>query len=253
MGEQRTFGSMAWNHKGKVTRQRAVPGRDGCGDSVGAVDGGDRAALPQGGSGPPAAGAGEDAAVSTSCSSGSICPTRRPKTRSTTASRCGASPGWSWAMTWCPTRRRFCGFVTCWRSIWADERHLRGDSGTAGREAAVAAIGDDRGRDHHRGTELDEERHADPRSGDEADVEGQELALRDEAARRDGCLRGLVHTVRATHAGAADITQLPELLHGQEREVFGDQAYWKQADRQAYEARGVRYRMNRRLQAPSSR
>jgi IS5 family transposase len=59
-------------------------------------------------------------------------------------------------------------------------------------------------------------------------------------------LRGLVHTVRATHAGAADITQLPELLHGQEREVFGDQAYWKQADRQAYEARGVRYRMNRR-------
>jgi IS5 family transposase len=58
--------------------------------------------------------------------------------------------------------------------------------------------------------------------------------------------QGLVHTVRATHAGAADITQLPELLHGQEREVFGDQAYWKEADRQALEARGVRYRMNRR-------
>src|SRR5262249_37489499 len=46
-------------------------------------------------------------------------------------------------------------------------------------------------------------------------------------------LRGLVHTVRATHAGAADITQLPDLLHGQEREVFGDQAYWRQADREA--------------------
>jgi transposase, IS5 family len=59
-------------------------------------------------------------------------------------------------------------------------------------------------------------------------------------------LRGLVHTVKATHAGAADITQLPGLLHGQEREVFGDQAYWKQADRQAYAARAVRYRMNRR-------
>ena len=58
--------------------------------------------------------------------------------------------------------------------------------------------------------------------------------------------RGLVHTVTATNAAAADITQLPALLHGQEREVFGDQAYWKEADRQAYEARGVRYRINRR-------
>jgi transposase, IS5 family len=62
--------------------------------------------------------------------------------------------------------------------------------------------------------------------------------------------RGIVHSVTATHAGAADITQLPNLIHGEEREVFGDQAYWKEADRQAFEARGVRYRVNRR--APSS-
>jgi IS5 family transposase len=58
--------------------------------------------------------------------------------------------------------------------------------------------------------------------------------------------RGIVHTVKATNAAAADISQLPDLLHGQEREVFGDQAYWKEADRQAFEARGVRYRINRR-------
>jgi len=58
--------------------------------------------------------------------------------------------------------------------------------------------------------------------------------------------RGMVHSVRATHAGAADITQLPQLLHGQEREIFGDQAYWKEADREAFAARGVRYRINRR-------
>jgi IS5 family transposase len=58
--------------------------------------------------------------------------------------------------------------------------------------------------------------------------------------------RGLVHTVTATHAAAADISQLPGLLHGRERRVFGDQAYWKEADRQAYEARGVCYRVNRR-------
>jgi IS5 family transposase len=61
--------------------------------------------------------------------------------------------------------------------------------------------------------------------------------------------RGIVHTVLATNAAAADITQLPDLLHGQEREVFGDQAYWKEADRQTFEARGVRYRMNRRPKA----
>jgi IS5 family transposase len=58
--------------------------------------------------------------------------------------------------------------------------------------------------------------------------------------------RGVVHTVKATDAGAADISQLPELLHGRERAIFGDQAYWKEADRQDYEARGVRYRINRR-------
>jgi len=50
--------------------------------------------------------------------------------------------------------------------------------------------------------------------------------------------RGIVHTLRATAASVADITQLPELLHGQEREVFGDQAYWKQDDREFLEAWG---------------
>lgn len=58
--------------------------------------------------------------------------------------------------------------------------------------------------------------------------------------------RGIVHTVRATNAAVADITQLPNLLHGQEREVFGDQAYWKEDDRAFLESWGVRYRINRR-------
>src|ERR1700720_4025324 len=52
--------------------------------------------------------------------------------------------------------------------------------------------------------------------------------------------RGIVHTVRATDASVADINQMPELLHGQEREVFGDQAYWKEDDRKFLEAWGVR-------------
>jgi transposase, IS5 family len=59
-------------------------------------------------------------------------------------------------------------------------------------------------------------------------------------------LKGRVHTVTATHAARHDITQLPALLHGDERVVYGDQAYWKDADRAAFQARGVRYRVNRR-------
>jgi transposase, IS5 family len=50
--------------------------------------------------------------------------------------------------------------------------------------------------------------------------------------------RGIVHTLRATDASVADISQMPELLHGREREVFGDPAYWKEDDRQFLEAWG---------------
>ncbi|HXA53717.1 MAG TPA: IS5 family transposase [Solirubrobacteraceae bacterium] len=63
-------------------------------------------------------------------------------------------------------------------------------------------------------------------------------------------LKGRVHSLTATHAGVADITQLPQLLHGEEQVLYGDQAYWKEADRQALEAQGVRYRVNRRATAP---
>jgi IS5 family transposase len=58
--------------------------------------------------------------------------------------------------------------------------------------------------------------------------------------------RGIVHRLVATHAAASDLQQLPDLLHGEESVLYGDQAYWKEADREAFEAKGVRYRMNRR-------
>jgi transposase, IS5 family len=58
--------------------------------------------------------------------------------------------------------------------------------------------------------------------------------------------RGVVHHLTGTHAAAADISQVDALLHGQEREVFGDQAYWSEAQRHGCRARGVRYRVNRR-------
>jgi IS5 family transposase len=59
-------------------------------------------------------------------------------------------------------------------------------------------------------------------------------------------LRGIVHSLSTTAANVSDITQLRELLHGEEREVFGDQAYWSEAHRQAALAKGIRYRVNRR-------
>jgi IS5 family transposase len=57
---------------------------------------------------------------------------------------------------------------------------------------------------------------------------------------------GLVHSLVTTHAAAADIKQLPQLLHGQERELYGDQAYWSELHRLAARQSGVRYRVNRR-------
>ena len=57
---------------------------------------------------------------------------------------------------------------------------------------------------------------------------------------------GIVHSVSTTAANVSDITQMPQLLHGEEREVFGDQAYWSEAHRQAALAKGIRYRDNRR-------
>lgn len=58
--------------------------------------------------------------------------------------------------------------------------------------------------------------------------------------------RGVVHSLTTTHAAEADINQLPNLLHGEERELYGDRAYWREADRVAWQRRGLRYRVNRR-------
>lgn len=59
-------------------------------------------------------------------------------------------------------------------------------------------------------------------------------------------IRGMVHSLTATDASAADITQLPELLHGKERDLYGDRAYWSEDHRQGWTESGGRYRVNRR-------
>jgi IS5 family transposase len=58
--------------------------------------------------------------------------------------------------------------------------------------------------------------------------------------------RGIVHSLSTTPANVADITELPKLLHGQEKELFGDQAYWSEFHRQCAKLSAIRYRVNRR-------
>lgn len=58
--------------------------------------------------------------------------------------------------------------------------------------------------------------------------------------------RGVVHSLTTTDAAAADVKQMPALLHGGEEEVFGDRAYWNEADREELTRLGIRYRVNRR-------
>jgi IS5 family transposase len=58
--------------------------------------------------------------------------------------------------------------------------------------------------------------------------------------------RGIVHSLKTTHAAEADVNQLPDLIHGEESELYGDKAYWNESDRRSFTEVGVRYRVNRR-------
>ena len=58
--------------------------------------------------------------------------------------------------------------------------------------------------------------------------------------------RGITHQLTATSASVNDFTQLPELLHGEEAEVYGDRSYWSEEHRWLCRQTGIRYRVNRR-------
>lgn len=62
--------------------------------------------------------------------------------------------------------------------------------------------------------------------------------------------QGLVHTLVTGPANQGDITRLGDLLHGQEKELYGDQAYWSEDHRQQCWHAGIRYRVNRRAARP---
>ena len=58
--------------------------------------------------------------------------------------------------------------------------------------------------------------------------------------------RGLVHSLTTTDAAQADVGQLPALVHGAERAIYGDRAYWSEGLRERFRRRGVRFRVQRR-------
>ena len=62
-------------------------------------------------------------------------------------------------------------------------------------------------------------------------------------------VKGIVHSLTTTHAAAADITQMPELMHGEERTWYGDRAYWSERDREYARSQRIRYRVQRRTTA----
>lgn len=61
--------------------------------------------------------------------------------------------------------------------------------------------------------------------------------------------QGIAHTVTTTTAKDADITQLPALLHGQERVVHGDRGYFSAEANRYLRQRGMRSRLQKRASA----
>lgn len=64
--------------------------------------------------------------------------------------------------------------------------------------------------------------------------------------------QGLVHSLTTGPANQADISRVDELLHGAERELYGDQAYWSEDHRQQCTHAGIRYRVNRRASSKAA-
>jgi len=58
--------------------------------------------------------------------------------------------------------------------------------------------------------------------------------------------RGLVHSVVVTNAGVHDSRVIEELLHGEERALYGDKAYADKGKMEAFESRGIEWHIDRK-------
>jgi len=57
---------------------------------------------------------------------------------------------------------------------------------------------------------------------------------------------GLAHSIVVTDAGVHDSQVMDELLHGEEKAVYGDRAYTSEKKRKEYEERGIKWRVSRK-------
>jgi IS5 family transposase len=58
--------------------------------------------------------------------------------------------------------------------------------------------------------------------------------------------KGLAHSIVVTDAAVHDSQVMDELLHGEEQAVYGDRAYTSEKKKAEYEARGIKWRVNRK-------
>ena len=58
--------------------------------------------------------------------------------------------------------------------------------------------------------------------------------------------KGLVHSVVVTNAAVHDCRVMDDLLHGEERSIYGDKAYANEAKKQEYEGKGIRWGIKRK-------
>ncbi len=250
--QQTTFASVAWEKKGKRYATRAILGGDGRGDSV--VERLLALIEPH----YPKAGNGTQPKpmeqmlriyfmqnwfnLSPSLSSSR---TRKPRIRSTTSSRCAVSAGIELMGHDIPDETTILRFRHLLEQhhlterIFAEirslleEKRLLLKSGTIVDATIIAAPPSTKNEQKARDPEMHQTKKGkDWHFGMKAHI-GTDR-------------RGIVHSLSTTAANVSDITQRPELRHSEEREVFGDRAYWSEAHRQAALAKGIRYRVNRR-------
>ena len=118
-------------------------------------------------------------------------------------------------------------------SALLDERHLRLKSGTIVDATLISAPASTNNRDKARDPEMKQTR------------KGKQYYF-GMKVHAGSDRRGLVHSLAFSDAATADIKKLPELLHGKERELYGDRAYWSEDHRHCAKLAGVRYRVNRK-------
>ena len=103
-----------------------------------------------------------------------------------------------------------------------------------------------RGCHHHRSAQFYQERRQGARPRHAPDPQRPAMVFRHEAAHWGGQPNGLAHSAVVTAANVHDKHPLPDLLHGNERRVYGDSAYASQKTLIASKAPGPKDFTNQR-------